>query len=85
MNKIYRPLIIGSLLVMFITGCATNPIVVSAPLECPVPLVLPKVSEELKPKIVSMDEDLYTYFVTRDRLQSARRETLQAICRSTHE
>jgi len=67
-----------------ITGCGSKTITVSAELDCPVPLVLPVASESVKAEIQTLSDETYTYFVQRDKLQTARRETLQEICRSTH-
>jgi len=67
-----------------ITGCGPKTITVSAELDCPAPLVLPVPSESVKADIQVMSDETYSYFVQRDKLQTARRETLQDICRSTH-
>ena len=79
-------LTIGFILV--IAGCATQYVPVSAPLDCPDPLTLEKADLVIKGKINVMkahDPELYQFFFDRAELQRKRRETLQSICRSTHE
>ncbi len=72
-----------ALSITLLASCATTiPVVVELP--CPDPIELPKLPEELKPELSQVSPDLQNYFITRDKLQTARRETLQNICRSTH-
>ena len=72
------------LLLITLASCATTiPVVVELP--CPDPLELQKLPEELKPELSQVSKPLQNYFISRDKLQTARRETLQGICRSTHD
>jgi len=74
--------------ILVIAGCATQYVPVSAPLDCPEPLILEKASPELKSQINEMkrtNKPLYEFFYYRSKAQKAQRKMLQEICRSTHE
>lgn len=79
-----KPIMLYATLVFVLAGCGTKSVPVAAALVCPDPLVLAEPNDTEKSKIQTMDAELYEYFVRRDRANTARRETLQAICRSTH-
>lgn len=74
--------------ILAVSGCATQYVPVAASLDCPDPLILEKADFQVKAKINVMkahDPELYQFFFDRAELQRKRRETLQSICRSTHE
>lgn len=70
--------------IILIASCSTKTIPVQVPLLCPDPLEFEGFPAELVSQAQMMSRELRTYFIKRDKLQTARRETLQAICRSTH-
>lgn len=76
------------LFILAVGGCATQYVPVSAPLDCPDPLILEKASPEIKAQINDMKKNnkpLYEFFYFRSIAQIDQRATLQAVCRSTHE
>jgi hypothetical protein len=70
---------------IFLVSCSAKTIPVVVELKCPTPLVLEQLPTNLRLEADAMSKELSDYFVTRDKIQTARRETLQNICRSTHE
>ncbi len=80
-----KSLLLASL--VSVAGCASTIVPVAVPLDCPEPLEIAKAPPHIKAKIDAMrqsDPDLYEFFLRRAKLQAARRETLQNICRSGH-
>ena len=70
--------------IILVSSCATT-VVVPMALRCPDPLVLPKIPDYIIPEVALLSRDTAEYFMKRDQMQTARRATLQDICRSTHE
>ncbi len=66
-------------------SCAGQEIRLAVELPCPAPLVLPGLPDALLPALDAMDVELYKALSKIHELQKARRATLQAICRSTHD
>jgi len=71
-----------------VAGCATQYVPVSAPLDCPAPLILEKAPPDIKAQINEMkatNKPLYEFFYHRSKAQKAQRAMLMEICLSTHE
>lgn len=66
--------------IILLNGCTTR-VPVSVPLTLPPDLVLPSIPGSME----CLSDETYQALVTRDELQKARRETLRAIIKTTHD
>ena len=66
-----------------LSACCTTQTANPVQLECPPPLTLPALSHDQKQRVFDADPEAYGILLKRDRLQSARRETLCRIILST--
>jgi|GEM_PF-4353180 len=73
------------ILLAIISGnaCSERIIPVQVALKCPTPLILP-VLGDLASEMNLLSTQTQNILILRDKLQKARRGTLQDICRSTH-
>lgn len=68
--------------VIFISACGTTAVPVVVELQLPPPLIVPKLNEEQS--LECLTDDAYNVLERRDKLKSARIETLENIIKSTH-
>lgn len=68
----------------FLSGCATHNTADPVRLDCPPPLVLPKLTEQQDLAFYEWNREIYAVMVKREDLYVARIETMCRIIESTH-